>query len=67
VSLAGLTQTWRVKGWPARILQHEVDHLNGVLYLDRMKTRTFSTTAQVHERFAGKPIAEIRALIDAGQ
>src|SRR6478735_8346178 len=25
----GQPQTWRVKGWPARILQHEVDHLLG--------------------------------------
>jgi peptide deformylase len=29
------------EGFQARILQHEVDHLNGVLYLDRM--RDFST------------------------
>jgi peptide deformylase len=30
-------------GWYARILQHEIDHLNGTLYIDRMDTRTFST------------------------
>lgn len=30
-------------GWYARILQHEIDHLNGTLYIDRMKTRTFTT------------------------
>jgi peptide deformylase len=30
-------------GWYARILQHEIDHLNGMLYIDRMKTRTFTT------------------------
>ena len=30
-------------GWYARILQHEIDHLNGTLYIDRMNTRTFST------------------------
>lgn len=24
------------EGWFARILQHEIDHLNGVLYLDRL-------------------------------
>lgn len=34
----------RWKGWPARILQHEIDHLNGTLYIDRMDTRTFSGT-----------------------
>jgi peptide deformylase len=30
-------------GWYARILQHEIDHLNGKLYIDRMETRSFST------------------------
>ena len=30
-------------GWYARILQHEIDHLNGVLYIDRMKSRTYTT------------------------
>lgn len=34
----------RWKGWPARILQHEIDHLNGTLYIDRMDTRTFTDT-----------------------
>ena len=29
------------EGWYARILQHEIDHLNGVLYLDRMHSRSF--------------------------
>lgn len=55
----GAPQRWRVSGWPARILQHEVDHLNGMLYLDRMKTRSFSTMEQTRERFAGKRIDEI--------
>jgi peptide deformylase len=31
-------------GWHARILQHEIDHLNGILYVDRMFTRSFMTT-----------------------
>src|SRR5258708_4755288 len=26
----------RAEGWLARILQHEIDHLNGVLFLDRL-------------------------------
>lgn len=33
--------TLRARGWYARILQHEIDHLNGTLYIDRMNTRTF--------------------------
>jgi peptide deformylase len=31
------------EGWYARILQHEIDHLNGTLYIDRMHSRTFTT------------------------
>lgn len=31
------------EGWYARILQHEIDHLEGVLYVDRMDTRTFQS------------------------
>jgi peptide deformylase len=54
---------WRVRGWPARILQHEMDHLNGTLYVDRMMTRSFMTGDQAKARFAGKPIAEIRATL----
>ena len=30
-------------GWYARILQHEVDHLDGRLYIERMRPRTFVT------------------------
>lgn len=55
----GKPVTLRVLGWPARILQHETDHLDGALYVDRMVTRSFSTGEQVKERFAGRPIAEI--------
>jgi peptide deformylase len=32
-------------GWYARILQHEIDHLNGKLYIDHMHTRSFCTHA----------------------
>lgn len=39
-----------LSGWPARIAQHETDHLNGILYLDRAEPRSLSTTAN-HERY----------------
>ena len=35
--------TINAHGWYARILQHEIDHLNGTLYVDRMETRTLTT------------------------
>jgi peptide deformylase len=44
VDLEGRHHQARVGGWHARILQHEVDHLDGVLYVDRMNTRTLCTT-----------------------
>jgi peptide deformylase len=42
--------TINASGWYARILQHEIDHLNGTLYIDRMKTRTFSTARNMMRR-----------------
>lgn len=35
-------------GWYARILQHEVDHLDGRLYIERMLPRTFVTARHAH-------------------
>lgn len=31
-----------LEGWPARIMQHEMDHLDGTLYVDRMLTRSLA-------------------------
>ncbi|KAK1259311.1 hypothetical protein QJS04_geneDACA020078 [Acorus gramineus] len=31
------------KGWQARILQHECDHLDGTIYVDKIVPRTFRT------------------------
>lgn len=33
-----------LRGWSARIAQHELDHLNGVLYTDVMVPRTLACT-----------------------
>ncbi|XP_068169161.1 peptide deformylase, mitochondrial [Antennarius striatus] len=46
VEVTGLNEkgenvTWQASGWSARILQHEMDHLNGVLYIDHMDSKTF--------------------------
>jgi peptide deformylase len=53
----------RLDGWPARIVQHEADHLAGVLYLDRMDTRSFTTTANVGRYWKSRPAADIRAAL----
>jgi peptide deformylase len=38
-------------GWPARIVQHETDHLDGVLYLDRAELRSLSSGRAMAERW----------------
>ena len=40
-------------GWYARILQHEIDHLHGIVCCDRMDPRTLSTVDN-RERSAGQ-------------
>jgi peptide deformylase len=42
--------TIEAHGWYARILQHEIDHLQGTLYIDHMHTRTF-TSIENYKRF----------------
>ena len=36
-----------LKGWPARIVQHEIDHLDGILYVDRMDSKTLATAGSL--------------------
>ncbi|MFF9815343.1 peptide deformylase [Streptomyces sp. NPDC014006] len=38
-------------GWPARIVQHETDHLDGTLYLDRAEPRSLSSNEAMAERW----------------
>ena len=51
-------------GWPARILQHELDHLAGVLYIDRMDTRTFSTNENMGRWWKARPVEEVRRSVN---
>lgn len=46
-------------GWYARILQHEIDHLEGVLYVDRMNSRTFFTQDNYVRHWKDRSIAEV--------
>ena len=57
----GKSKTIEASGWYARILQHEIDHLHGNLYIDRMHSRTFSSTQNWEKFWKGKPIAEVRS------
>jgi peptide deformylase len=38
-------------GWPARIVQHETDHLDGMLYLDRAELRSLSSNQAMAEHW----------------
>jgi peptide deformylase len=49
-------------GWYARILQHEIDHLHGTLYIDHMRTRTFMGLENFNRYWKDKPISEARNL-----
>ncbi|MFF0221374.1 peptide deformylase [Streptomyces sp. NPDC004629] len=49
-----------VTGWPARIVQHETDHLDGTLYLDRAELRSLSSHTAMAERWT-QPTPEAAA------
>lgn len=49
VAISGLNEkgeatSWQARGWPARIIQHEMDHLQGHLYIDKMDSRSLVNT-----------------------
>jgi len=59
----GAPQVIEASGWYARILQHEIDHLHGTLYIDRMLGPTFSSLEN-HARFwKAKPVADVKAAL----
>lgn len=55
-----LPRTIDASGWYARILQHEIDHLNGAVYVDRMLSRTLMTIENFTRKWKDKSVAEIR-------
>jgi peptide deformylase len=54
-----------LEGWPARILQHELDHLAGRLYIDRMDPRTFTTNENLVRFFKSRPSQAVREQMGA--
>jgi peptide deformylase len=49
-------------GWYARILQHELDHLDGVVCCDRMISRTLTTNDNFTKHWRNHSVAEVREL-----
>jgi peptide deformylase len=56
----GNPQRIEARGWFARILQHEIDHLNGYLYIDRMESRTFMNLDNLSRYWKDLPIQRVR-------
>ncbi|PBC59799.1 peptide deformylase [Streptomyces sp. Tue6028] len=49
-------------GWPARIVQHETDHLDGTLYLDRAELRSLASNQAMAELWS-QPTPERAAAV----
>jgi peptide deformylase len=56
--------TIHARGWYARILQHEIDHLHGTLYIDRMRSRSFTGRENFERYWKNVSIHEARRLLD---
>jgi peptide deformylase len=50
VDLEGKPFEVRAEGWLARIFQHEYDHLDGVLYADRLEHKHAKQAAKAVKR-----------------
>jgi peptide deformylase len=48
------------QGWYARILQHEIDHLHGRLYIDRMESRSFMSIDNLSRHWKDMPVEAVR-------
>jgi len=51
------------KGWYARILQHEIDHLNGVLYLDKAFYSTIMTQQSYQQVWKNTSIEQLKVAL----
>ena len=52
-------------GWYARILQHEIDHLRGIVCCDRMEPRSLTTYDNHFRHWRSLTIDEVRAALGA--
>lgn len=57
----GSAATEEFTGWPARIVQHETDHLNGILYVDKVLTRSLAGDDEYAQRWSEPGIGRARA------
>jgi peptide deformylase len=50
----GRAMEWRLKNFAARVAQHETDHLDGVLFFDRMTSMQSLTYLEEYSRYHAK-------------
>lgn len=62
----GKPKQLHARGWYARILQHEIDHLNGALYVDRMLSRTFTSMEHLNRYWKDKTTAQVEEMLAPG-
>lgn len=56
----GESKVIRAVGWYARILQHEIDHLHGTIYIDHMDSRTFMSLENYKRHWKGRSIEDVK-------
>lgn len=66
LTVRGLSRTGKpikikTEGWEARVFQHEIDHVNGILYIDRMADR--NQLRRVSEREEEEELEEEQAIV----
>jgi peptide deformylase len=63
----GQARRIEAQGWYARILQHEIDHLNGHLYIDRMEPRSFMSIDNLNRHWKDMPIQAVRQALGSAE
>ncbi len=56
----GEQKTITAGGWYARILQHEIDHLHGAIYIDHMYPRTLMTVENYKKHWLDKSVEQVK-------
>jgi peptide deformylase len=58
VDTGGRPVSLRLEGWASRIMQHEMDHLDGILYIDRMISRSLACDSEL-ARWSALPVSDV--------
>lgn len=44
----GVKETWKASGFEARAIQHEIDHLQGIIFVDKMEAKSLECSVWQH-------------------